>query len=140
METRPLGTSAILAPRISLGCVTFGREIDEDCAFATMDYALEHGITLFDTAEAYGGGQARAYRRAQFGVDDKREVSGEMYSSEKIVGRWIRSRGCRGQIIVVTKVTSGFTRSHVAEALAARSEERRVGNEGRSRRTMYNDK
>lgn len=25
-----------------------------------MDYAVEQGITLFDTAEAYGGGQARA--------------------------------------------------------------------------------
>src|SRR5690606_3142523 len=73
--------------RIGLGCATFGREIPETTAFALMDYAVDHGITVFDTAEAYGGGQARDARRKLLGVDDAREVSDEMYSSEKIVGR-----------------------------------------------------
>jgi aryl-alcohol dehydrogenase-like predicted oxidoreductase len=37
--------------RIGLGCV-FGREVDEQASFQIMDYALDNGITLFDTAES----------------------------------------------------------------------------------------
>ena len=84
-----------------------------------MDYALANGITLFDTAEAYGGGQARAYRRSQLGIDDAREVSDEMHSSEKIIGRWFRARGTRDRITLVTKVTKDFRVPHVREALEA---------------------
>ncbi|MFN7919939.1 MAG: aldo/keto reductase [Bryobacteraceae bacterium] len=119
METRTLGKSGLRCGRIGLGCATFGREIDQDQAFRIMDHAVEHGISLFDTAEAYGGGQARAYRKNQFGTEDEREVSGEMHSSEKIVGRWIRSRGARDKIVLLTKVTANFTPAHVREALAA---------------------
>src|SRR6476646_6856427 len=58
MEVRQLGKSGIAGSRIGLGCTTFGREIDEEQAFRIMDHAVERGIRLFDTAEAYGGGQA----------------------------------------------------------------------------------
>jgi aryl-alcohol dehydrogenase-like predicted oxidoreductase len=84
-----------------------------------MDFALANGITLFDTAEAYGGGQAKAYRRERLGIDDTREVSDEMHSSEKIIGRWLKARGTRDQITLVTKVTRDFTRDHVRAALEA---------------------
>ncbi len=107
------------ARRLALGCTTFGREIPEATAFALVDFAVAHGITLFDTAEAYGGGQARAYRRERLGLDDIREVSGELHSSEKIIGRWLTSRGCRDQITLVTKVTRDFSRAHVRAALEA---------------------
>ncbi|MES2392098.1 MAG: aldo/keto reductase, partial [Acidobacteriota bacterium] len=80
--------------KIGLGCVTFGREIDEDQSFAIMDYAVEHGITLFDTAEAYGGG-----------------------ASEKIVGRWLRSRGMAGKIAVISKVNRKLTKENIHAAL-----------------------
>ncbi len=119
METRLLGRSGIRASRIGLGCATFGREISEDDSFRMMDHAVERGITLFDTAEAYGGGQARLYRKNSLGVEDEREVSGEMHSSEKIVGRWMRARNARERIVLLTKVTLGFTREHVREALSA---------------------
>ncbi|HZT30178.1 MAG TPA: aldo/keto reductase [Bryobacteraceae bacterium] len=119
MQTRLLGRSGICVPRLGLGCATFGREIDQAASFAIMDYALEQGICLFDTAEAYGGGQARDYRKAAFQVDDVREVSGEHHSSEKIIGRWLRSTGARERIVLVSKVSSNFTRRHVREALQA---------------------
>lgn len=106
-------------PRIGLGCATFGREITETTAFEIMDYAVEHGVTLFDTAEAYGGGEARAYRKAHLGLDDQREVSGESHSSEKIIGRWLRARGCRPAITIATKVTRNFTRAHLRQSLEA---------------------
>jgi len=82
--------------RIGLGCATFGREITEAESFAVMDHAVKRGIRLFDTAEAYSAGL-----------------------SEQIVGRWVRSRGARGEIVLLTKVTRNFTREHVREALAA---------------------
>lgn len=127
METRLLGRTDIRASRIGLGCATFGREITQDEAFRIMDYAVQNGITLFDTAEAYGGGQARLYRKNSFGVEDEREVSGEMHSSEKIVGRWLSARGVRKQITLLTKVTLTFTRQHVREALAASLDRLRTG-------------
>jgi aryl-alcohol dehydrogenase-like predicted oxidoreductase len=118
LETRELGRSGITAPRLGLGTATFGREIGEAAAFAIMDHAAARGITLFDTAEAYGGGEARAYRKAVLGMDDVREVSGEFHSSEKIIGRWLQASGGRDRIVLVSKVTSNFTPGHVREALA----------------------
>ncbi len=112
-----IGTSGVSISRIGLGCNTFGREIDEEQSFRILDYAFEHEITLFDTAENYGGGQARQYRNQELGVDDVRETSGEMHSSEKILGRWLASRGVRKEVVIQTKVTAAFTASHVAESL-----------------------
>jgi aryl-alcohol dehydrogenase-like predicted oxidoreductase len=82
IETRPLGRSGVVIPRVSLGCGNFGgvgsapeffgQGADEATAFAIMDAAWELGITHFDTADAYGGGR-----------------------SESTIGRWIASRGVR---------------------------------------------
>lgn len=118
-DKRALGGSGIRVGRIGLGCTTFGREIDEEAAFRIMDHAIESGITLFDTAESYGGGQSREYRRQNLGVDDQREVSGEMHSPEKIIGKWLQSRGVRKDVVLLTKVFTNFTRSHVKDALEA---------------------
>ncbi|MFN0170145.1 MAG: aldo/keto reductase [Bryobacteraceae bacterium] len=119
MEQRPLGNTGLAVSHLGLGTATFGREIDQDEAFRVMDYAVEHGVTLFDTAEGYGGGQAKEYRRKYLGVDDQREVSHEMHSSEKIIGRWLASRNCRKDIVLMTKVSTDHTRDHVRQALAA---------------------
>src|SRR5579862_5109801 len=89
-----LTRSGIAIPRIGLGCATFGREVDEAQSFLLLDYAFQHGITLLDTAEAYGGGQARQHRRQYLGVNDVREVTGELHSSEKIIGRWSNQGTC----------------------------------------------
>jgi len=81
MEYRQLGGSGVSVSRLGLGCVTFGREIDESAAFAVADRALERGITLFDTADAYGGG-----------------------ASEAVLGKWIEARGIRDRVTICTKV------------------------------------
>jgi len=116
-DSRVLGSTGLTAGRLSLGCGTFGREIDQDASFAIMDRAMELGMRLFDTAEAYGGGESRAYRRTVYGVDDTREVSHEMHSSEKIIGRWLHSRGVRKDVILVTKVWENYTIAHLMEAI-----------------------
>ena len=70
---------------IGLGCVTFGREIDEAASFALMDHAHARGVTLFDTASAYGAG-----------------------ASERIVGAWLASRQPES-LVVATKILPPFT-------------------------------
>ena len=117
LEQKPLGRTGRTISAVGLGCVAFGREIDEASSYRVMDYAVEHGITFFDTAEEYGGGQARRSRRATLGVDDVRETTGEMSSSERIIGTWMRMRGCRDEITLCTKVSTGGSADNVAGAL-----------------------
>ena len=88
LEQRSLGRTGRKIPALALGCVTFGREIDEEDSYRVMDYAIEKGLNFFDTAEAYGGGNSRTLRRDSLGIDYKREKTGEMHSSEMVVGRW----------------------------------------------------
>lgn len=107
LDTKPLGRSGKQISAIGLGCVTFGREIDEDQSYRILDYAVENGITFLDTAEAYGGGQAREGRNLSYGIKDVRETTGEMSSSERIIGRWMRARNNRDEVTICTKVTIG---------------------------------
>ena len=81
---------------IGLGTATFGREIDEDTSWRMMDYAVEHGITFFDTAEAYGGG-----------IPSPGETIDENKKAERIIGDWMTQRGCRRDITICTKISGG---------------------------------
>lgn len=117
METKPVGKSNLQIPPLGLGTSTFGREIDEATSRDILDYAFEQGIRLIDTAEGYGGGNAKQYREKVLGIQDSREVSDEMYSSEKIIGRWLRDRGCRNEVVLLTKVSSGGSPENIETAL-----------------------
>jgi aryl-alcohol dehydrogenase-like predicted oxidoreductase len=71
MEHRPLGTTGVQVSQLILGCgnfggigsspAFFGRGTSKTDAFALMDAAWEAGITTFDTADAYGGGNSETY-------------------------------------------------------------------------------
>jgi aryl-alcohol dehydrogenase-like predicted oxidoreductase len=86
MQTRAIGS--LHASVIGLGCNNFGGRINEGASVAVVDAALDAGITLFDTADVYGGtlseeylGRALGRRRDQaviatkFGapIDDERK-------------------------------------------------------------------
>ena len=107
METRPLGRTSRQIPRIALGSSNFCREIDETTCREMLDYAMQHGINLLDSSEAYGGGNAKLGRKLSYGIDYSREVSDEMFSSEKIIGRWLHDNKCRDQISLCTKFNTG---------------------------------
>ena len=93
MQYRALGSTGVTVSRIALGCggfggvgsapAFFGMGETEEEARALMDAAWEMGITLFDTADAYGGGR-----------------------SEAAIGGWLRSkdRRTRDAIVLTTKV------------------------------------
>jgi aryl-alcohol dehydrogenase-like predicted oxidoreductase len=55
MRYRPLGNSGLLVSAVGLGCNNFGGRLDLEATRAVVDAAIEHGITLFDTADIYGG-------------------------------------------------------------------------------------
>lgn len=70
MKVRRLGTSGLKVSVVGLGCNNFGMRIDAAQTQAVVDAALDAGITLFDTADIYGGtkseeflGQALGKRR-----------------------------------------------------------------------------
>src|ERR1700722_7026343 len=58
MHYRPLGNSGLVVSVTGLGCNNFGGRLDLDGTRAVVDAAIDAGITLFDTAESYGGGGA----------------------------------------------------------------------------------
>ena len=56
METRKIASLTVSA--VGLGCNNFGGRIDQAATQAVVDAALDAGITLFDTADIYGGGRS----------------------------------------------------------------------------------
>lgn len=54
MQTRNLGRSGLRVSLVGLGCNNFGGRIDLEATRKVVDAAIEHGITLFDTADIYG--------------------------------------------------------------------------------------
>lgn len=54
MDERNLGQSGLRVSAIGLGCNNFGGRIGLEESRAVIDAAIDHGITLFDTADVYG--------------------------------------------------------------------------------------
>ena len=54
MKHNTLGRTGISVSEICLGTMTWGSQNSEAEAFAQMDYAVEHGVNFFDTADTYG--------------------------------------------------------------------------------------
>jgi aryl-alcohol dehydrogenase-like predicted oxidoreductase len=54
MEIRNVGKSGLRVSAVGLGCNNFGRALDTEAARKVVHAALDHGITLFDTADIYG--------------------------------------------------------------------------------------
>jgi aryl-alcohol dehydrogenase-like predicted oxidoreductase len=58
MKKRNLGKSGLQVSLIGLGCNNFGWYIDLEASRRVIDKAIDSGITLFDTADIYGGNGA----------------------------------------------------------------------------------
>jgi len=55
MQQRQLGSSGLRVSVVGLGCNQFRTRIDDAAVNETVSAALDAGITLFDTADIYGG-------------------------------------------------------------------------------------
>jgi aryl-alcohol dehydrogenase-like predicted oxidoreductase len=81
MKTRQLGVTGPQVSALGLGCMGMSQGYgapDEQEALATIQRALDHGVTLLDTADIYGP-----------------------YTNERLVGRAIRGR--RANVVLATK-------------------------------------
>jgi hypothetical protein len=54
MDHRHLGRTGLLVSPVALGTMNFCPVTPAVDAHAIMDWALDHGVTLFDTADVYG--------------------------------------------------------------------------------------
>src|SRR5262250_3103106 len=88
MEYRTLGRTDIQVSVIGLGTMTFGEQNTEAEGHAQIDYALDHGVNLIDTAEMYS-------------VPPCAETYG---STERIIGSWLKKSGKRDKVVLCTKV------------------------------------
>lgn len=95
MEYRRLGRLGLKVSALCLGTMNFGWEpygANESQAFELMDRALDYGINLFDTANAYGW-RGDGLERLGEGV------------TEQIIGRWLsQGGGRREKVVLATKV------------------------------------
>src|SRR5260370_16231762 len=73
METRALGKTGPALSVVGLGCNNFGMAIGAGAAARVVHAALDVGITHFDTAEMYGGGQSEEMLGAALG--SRRDVA-----------------------------------------------------------------
>ena len=89
MLQRPLGLSGISIPPLMLGSNVFGWTADQAASFAVLDAFVAEGFCAVDTADVYS-----------------RWVPGNDSESERIIGRWMKARGNRGQMVIATKVGS----------------------------------
>lgn len=81
MEYRKLGRSGVLVSPLCLGTLNFGGATNEEDSFTIMQKAVDDGINFFDTAHAYYNGEG-----------------------ERIVGKFLRDRQLRDQVVLATKV------------------------------------
>ncbi len=88
MEYKKLGKTDIEVSAICLGTMTWGEQNTQAEAFAQMDYAIEHGVNFFDTAELYA-------------IPPKAETYGK---TEEIIGNWLATSGKRNEIVLASKV------------------------------------
>jgi aryl-alcohol dehydrogenase-like predicted oxidoreductase len=89
MTKRPLGQSGLAIEPLMLGTNVMGWTADQPTSFAVLDAFVAEGFTAIDTADVYS-----------------RWVPGNDSESERIIGRWIKARGNRAQIMLATKVGS----------------------------------
>ena len=118
MKSRPLGRTGIDIAPLVLGGNVFGWTADEATSFAILDGFAEAGFNAIDTADVYS-----------------RWVPGHQGGeSESLIGKWLKARGNRQQMVIITKVGSdmgeggkGLGARHIEAAVEASL--RRLGTE-----------
>lgn len=112
MDYRKVGRTGLKVSSLCLGTMQWGWTADETAAFSIMDAFQESGGNFLDTADYYS-----------------RWLPGHLGGeSEEIIGRWIKERRNRSNIILATKARhpmgpgpndQGLSRKHLLEAVDA---------------------
>jgi len=120
MEVIAIPTAGMVSSRIGLGTWSMGGWMwggsDETEAIATIRSAIDLGITLIDTAPAYGFGR-----------------------SEELVGRAIAEHGARDRVLIASKVGLAWRAGRVYRNASAQRIRAEVEDSLRRLRTSYID-
>ena len=96
MQKRRLGRTDLSIAPLVLGGNVFGWTADEKTSFDLLDRFVAGGLNAIDTADAYS-----------------RWVPGNKGGeSETIIGNWMKDRGNRDKVVVITKVGSDMGQGH----------------------------
>jgi aryl-alcohol dehydrogenase-like predicted oxidoreductase len=108
MPKRQLGGSGLEIAPLVFGGNVFGWTVDERTAFSLLDAFVAGGFNCIDTADVY----------SNFVPGNK---GGE---SETIIGRWLRARGRRDDVVLATKVGNpmggdrkGLSKTYITRAV-----------------------
>ena len=90
MQKRPLGKSGLDTAPLVFGGNVFGWTVDKARSFELLDAFVDAGFNAIDTADVYS-----------------RWVPGNTGGeSESIIGEWLKARGKRDDVLILTKVGS----------------------------------
>jgi aryl-alcohol dehydrogenase-like predicted oxidoreductase len=110
LTRRPLGRTGLSIAPLVFGGNVFGWTADEKTSFDLLDRFVDAGFDAVDTADVYSSWAPG-------------HVGGE---SETIIGKWMKSRGTRDRITLITKVGSpmgegkeGLSARYIAQAVEA---------------------
>jgi len=108
MQRRKLGRSGLEIAPIVFGGNVFGWTADEKTSFALLDAFVASGFNAIDTADVYS-----RWAPGHSGGE-----------SETIIGKWLKQRGRRDDVIIATKVGSdmgngktGLAGGYIAQAV-----------------------
>ncbi|MFI0845128.1 aldo/keto reductase [Mesorhizobium sp. IMUNJ 23232] len=90
MQKRKLGSTALDFAPLVLGGNVFGWTADEKTSFDILDRFIDGGLNAIDTADSYS-----TWVPGNSGGE-----------SETIIGKWMKSRGNRDKVVLITKVGS----------------------------------
>ncbi len=96
MKKRQLGNTDLYTAPIVLGGNVFGWTLNEKDSFEILDEFIDAGFNTIDTADVY----------SRWADGNK---GGE---SETIIGKWMKARGNREEVTVITKVGSDMGQGH----------------------------
>ena len=89
MERRKIKNTDLLVAPINFGGNVFGWTLDEKESFNILDQFTGGGFNFIDTADTYSWW-----------------VNGKGGQSEEIIGKWMKQRGNRDELVIATKVGS----------------------------------
>ncbi len=89
MEKRTIKNTDLTVAPINFGGNVFGWTLDEKQSFEILDKFFDKGFNFIDTADTYSWW-----------------VNGKGGQSEEIIGKWMKSRGNRNDLVIATKVGS----------------------------------
>ncbi len=105
MQNRPLGRTALRIMPLVFGGNVFGWTADKATSFDLLDRFVEAGFNAIDTADSYS-----AWHPGNKGGE-----------SETIIGEWMKARGNRDKLVIITKCGwfGGLGAANVAKAAEA---------------------